>query len=88
MISKMRGLLTPSIKCEVDYEKASKDVCNMLMHWQNGEAAGKMAFVPDVKDHDDYYATLKFFSYATEEEQLIPGSAKDLEKMASTCTMI
>ena len=73
MISKMRGLLTPSIKCEVDYEEASKNVCNVLIHWQKGETVGKRAFIPDVKDCDDCYAILKIFSHATEEAKLITG---------------
>ena len=29
MISKMRGLSSPLVKCEVDYEEASNDVCNV-----------------------------------------------------------
>lgn len=70
MIFKMRGLLSPSVKCEVDYEEASKDVCNVLLHWQKGEAAGKRAFIPDINDRDDCYAALKIFSHASEEAKL------------------
>ena len=36
MISKMKGLLNPSIKCEIDYEEGPKDLCNELMHWKKG----------------------------------------------------
>ena len=43
MISKMRGLLSLSVKCDVDYEEALNDVCNVLVHLRKGEAAGKRA---------------------------------------------
>ena len=89
MVSKMRGFLTPSIKCEVDYEEALKDVCNVLMYWQKGEAAGKRAFIPDVKYHGNCYAALRIFLMLRRKQNLSLGSsAKNLEKMASTCTMI
>ena len=33
MIKKMRGLLHPSVKSEVDYEEAVKDVSNVRLMW-------------------------------------------------------
>ena len=41
MIAKMKDLLDPLVKFEVDCEEVAKDVCNVLMHWQNNSAAGK-----------------------------------------------
>ena len=48
-------------------------MCNIRMHWQKGETAGKSASIPDVKDRDDFYTTLNIFPHATEEAKLIPG---------------
>ena len=73
IISKMRGFISPSVKCEVDYEEALKDVCNVFVRWQKGEAAGKRAFIPDINDRDECYNALKIFSHAAEEAKLIPG---------------
>ena len=72
MISKMRGLLDPAVRSEVDYEEAVKDVSNVWIHWSNGEAAGKRAFIPTVEDRDQCYAALRIFSYAADEAKLIP----------------
>ena len=58
MISKMRGLLDPKVKAEVDYEEAAKDVSNIFIQWSEGEAAGKRAFIPTMNDRDECYAAL------------------------------
>ena len=72
MIKKMRGLLDPSVKFEVDYEEAVKDVSNVLFMWKMDAAAGKRAFIPDMDDRDLCYAAVKIFSHAAEEAKLIP----------------
>ena len=48
MIKKMRGLLHPSVKLEVDYEVAVKDVSNVLFMWKMNAAAGSRAFIPNI----------------------------------------
>ncbi len=40
MILKMRGLLEPSMKSEVDYDEATRDCGNIFVKWINGDAAG------------------------------------------------
>ena len=35
MISKMRYLLDPNLRCEVDYTEAAKDCSNVLHQWTN-----------------------------------------------------
>ena len=72
MIRKMRGLLHPSMKSEVDYVEAAKDGSNILVQWSHGYAAGAMAFIPDLSDHDLCYAALKILSCAAEEAKRIP----------------
>ena len=64
MISKMRGLLNPKVKAEVDYEEAAKDASNVWLRWSQGEAAGKQAFIPTIEDHNECYAALMIFSHA------------------------
>ena len=72
IIPKMRRLLDPSMKSEVDYDEATKDGSNILAKWQTGEAAGTSAFIPDIQYRDDCYAALKIFACAEEEAKLIP----------------
>ena len=72
MIRKMRGLLHPSVKSEVDYEEAAKDISNVLFMWKMSAAAGKRAFIPDIEDRDLCYDAIKIFSLAAQEAQLIP----------------
>ena len=72
MIPKMRGLLDPSMKSEVDYAEATKDGSNILTKWQSGEAAGTRAFIPNLQFRDECYAALKIFSCAEEEAKQIP----------------
>ena len=45
MIRKMRGLIHPAIKHEVDFAEATKDGSNILAHWAKGDAAGRAAFI-------------------------------------------
>ena len=52
MIAKMRGLLDPLVKFEVDYDEAIKDVSNVAFMWRMNAAAGKRAFVPDTEDRN------------------------------------
>ena len=47
MIPKMRKLLNPRIKAEVDYIEAARDGSNILVEWAQGRAAGTRAFIPD-----------------------------------------
>ena len=72
MITKMRGLLTPQLRDEVDYKEATKDCSNIAVMWLKNEAAGTRAFIPDVNDRDQCYAALKIYSCALEESNLIP----------------
>ena len=72
MIRKMRGLLHPSVKSEVDYAEATKDTSNILVQWSHGYAAGAKAFIPDLGDRDLCYAALKILSCAAEEAKQIP----------------
>lgn len=72
MITKMRGVLDPSLKYEVDYEEAVKDVSNALFMWRMEAAAGKRAFIPDIADRDLCFAAVKIFSHALEEAKVIP----------------
>ena len=67
MIRKMRGLLHPSMRSEVDYAEATKDTSNILVQWSHGYAAGAKAFIPDLGDRDLCYAALKILSCAAEE---------------------
>ena len=72
MITKMRGLLTPQLRDEVDYKEATKDCSNIAVMWLKNEAAGTRAFIPDVNDRDQCYAALKIYSCALEESNIIP----------------
>lgn len=72
MIAKMRALLHPSVKMEVDYDEAMKDVSNVAFMWRMNSAAGKKAFIPDLEDRDLCYNAVKIFSLAAEESQSIP----------------
>ena len=72
MIKKMRGLLHQSVKPEVDYKEATKDVVNVLFMWKMNVAAGKRAFIPDIEDRDLCYNAVKIFSLAAQEALLIP----------------
>ena len=72
MLSKMRKLMDPTVKGDVDFAEATMDCSNILRHWINGDAAGTAAFIPDLEDRDICYAALKIFSCAAEEAKLIP----------------
>ena len=89
MIAKMRGLLDPTVKFEVDYEKAANDVCNVFMHWQNNSAAGKMAIIPDIDDCDECYAAVKIFHILTmKQNQYRESFLRILDLRASISTTI
>ena len=72
MISKMRGLLDPKVKAEVDYEEAAKDASNVWLQWSQGEAAGKRAFIPTIENRRECFAALMIFSHAANEAKVIP----------------
>lgn len=72
MIPKLRGLLDPSIKFEVDYQEATKDGSNVLSCWRKGDAAGTSAFIPSMQSRDECYNALKIFSCAEDESKQIP----------------
>ena len=55
MIAKMRGLLDPKVKYEVDYDEAIRDVSNVAFMWRMNAAAGKCAFIPDIEDRNLCY---------------------------------
>ncbi len=71
MLAKMRRLLEPSIRTEVDYKEATVDLSNVLASWMMGKAAGTKAFIPDTRDRDEIYAALQIFSCAGEEAKQI-----------------
>ena len=50
IIRGMRGLLDASIRCEVDYVEARKEVAHILFRWRNGTPAGARAFIPGEAD--------------------------------------
>ena len=72
MLTKMRGLLTPQLRDEVDCKVATKDYSNIAFMWLTNEAAGTRAFIPDVNDRHQCYAALKIYSCALEESNIIP----------------
>ena len=85
MIAKMRGLLDPSVKFEVDYDEAVKDISHVLFMWKMDGAAGKRAFIPDIADRDLCYNAVKIFSHAMEEAELIPKEfCKEFGKFGTT----
>ena len=71
MIAKMRGLLDPKVKYEVDYDEAIRDVSNIAFMWRMNVAAGKCAFIPDIEDRNLCYNAVMIFSHATEESKQI-----------------
>ena len=72
MLIKMRGLLASQSRNEVDYKEATKDCSNIAVMWLKNEAAGIRAFIPDINDRDQCYATLKIYSCALKESNIIP----------------
>ena len=72
MIAKMRKLLDPKLRDEVDFSEASMDCSNIHCKWLNNEPAGRRAFIPDINDPDECYSVLKIYSCALEESKLIP----------------
>ena len=68
----MRGLLAPSAKYEVDFDKARQECANILTAWTNGDAVGTRAFIPDIKYRDECMAALAIHSCAEEEARQIP----------------
>ena len=72
MLSKMKGLMHPSVKYEVDFEETTKDVSYLLSRWTNNEPVGTRAFIPDPKERDKCYSALKIFLCAYDEAKQIP----------------
>ena len=52
IILKMKSILSPDVRPEVDYEEAYRDVYTVYMAWSVGNAVGKSAFVLDVRERD------------------------------------
>ena len=78
MIPKMKGLLVPKLRAEVDFTEALKDCSHIHYKWLNNEAAGTRAFIPDINDRDDCYSALRIYSCALEESKLIPTEYVDV----------
>ena len=72
MMKKMRGLLDPKLRSEVDFTEAAIDCSNVFTSWSNNVAGGLRAFIPDVNYRDKYYAALKIHACAVEEVKAIP----------------
>ena len=71
MIPKIRKLLSPAAKSEVDFCEATKDASNILSKLWNDHVAGTRAFIPNLPFFHDYYAALKIFVCAQEEVKQI-----------------
>ena len=78
MIPKMRKLLDPKLRDEVDFSEATKDCSNIHRKWLNNQAAGRRAFIPDDNDRDECYSALRIYSCALEESKLIPLEYEDM----------
>ena len=72
MIPKMRGLLKPTSKDEVDFAEATKDCSNIFMWWVDNQPAGNRAFIPDDTDREVCFSALKIYFCAAEEAKHIP----------------
>ena len=64
MLSKMRGLMQPNLRCKVDYSEAEKYLSNVWHKWHNNQAASTWAFILDVNDQDDCCVARRIFSCA------------------------
>ena len=64
--------MQPSLRCEVHYAEAEKDLRNVWHKWHNNQTAGTWAFIPDVNDRDECFIVLCIFSCAVEEANAIP----------------
>ena len=72
MVPKMRALLRPQTKDEVDFLEATKDLSNVYLWWLDDSPAGSRAFIPDIEDRDTCLAALQIYSCAAEEAERIP----------------
>ena len=72
MLAKIRGVLTPQLRNEVEYKEATKYCNNIAFMGLKIEAAGTRAFIPDVNDRDQCYAALKIYPCALRESNIIP----------------
>ena len=68
MIPKMRKLMSPATKSEVDFCEAAKDASNILSKYLNDDFTCTRAFILDLQLHDNCYAALKIFTRAQEEQ--------------------
>ena len=78
MIPKMRKLLDPKHRDEVDFSEAAKDCSTIHCKWLNNEPAGTRAFIPDVDDRGECYSALRIYSCALEESKMIPTEYEDM----------
>ena len=51
-VLKMKSVLSPDVRPEVDHKEAHRDVHMVHMAWSVGNAVGKSAFVLDVRERD------------------------------------
>ena len=72
MIPKMRKLLSPAAKSEVDFREAAKDASNILSKLSNDDVTCTRVFIPGLQFRDNCYAALKIFARAQEEAKQIP----------------
>lgn len=72
MIKKMRRLLHPTMRDQVDYEEATKDCSNIFLWWIDNQPAGSNAFIPTYEDREICAAALQIYACAAEEARCIP----------------
>ena len=73
MIKKMRALLDPKLRSEIDFEEATQGCSNIFAEWSKGNCAGARAFIPGIVDRDRCIAALKIHACAVEEAKSIPA---------------
>ena len=87
MIPKMRGLLKPTSKDEVDFAEATKDCSKNFMWWVDNQPAGNRAFIPDDTDREVCFSALKMYFCAAEEANIyLLSIVRCLEARERTCT--
>jgi hypothetical protein len=77
ILSKMRSVLDPKVRDEVDFVEASKDGSVILKQWVEGQAVGRKAFIPDLTDRDECFAAVRILSCAGEERKIIVNEFVD-----------
>lgn len=67
IVRKLRGLLDPSIRSEVDYEEACEDFSPILVSWKADNPIGRRAFIPTEQDKCMAVNALRIINCAAEE---------------------